>query len=174
MDKTIFFWGGFEPLLRIVVVGTLTYIGIVLILRFSGKRTLASMNAFDFIITVAMGSAFGRILTAQSVSVSEAITAFLLLVCLQFLFSFFELRSKRFSKLMSSRPTLLFYNGKFVEKNMKKQRLQKTDLMGMIRQKKYGSMEQIEAIIFESNGSISVIGKSSAGNHSTLDDVPGC
>jgi uncharacterized membrane protein YcaP (DUF421 family) len=48
--------------LRFTVVDTLTYMGIVLLLRIMGKRYLLSMNAFDFIITVAMGSAFERIL----------------------------------------------------------------------------------------------------------------
>ena len=87
MDKVVFFWNGWEPLLRIVVVGTLTYISIIFILRVSGKRTLASMNAFDFVVTVALGSAFGRILTAKQVSIAEAITTFLLLACLQFIVS---------------------------------------------------------------------------------------
>jgi uncharacterized membrane protein YcaP (DUF421 family) len=72
-----------EPILRILVVGSIIYLGIIFLLRVSGKRTLASMNAFDFIVTVAMGSAYGRILTAKQVSVAEVIVTFVLLVSLQ-------------------------------------------------------------------------------------------
>lgn len=95
MDKVIIFWSGWEPILRILIVGTLTYIGIIILLRVSGKCTLASMNAFDFIITITMGSAFGRILTAKKVSIAESLTAFLLLVVLQFILSYIEVRSSR-------------------------------------------------------------------------------
>jgi uncharacterized membrane protein YcaP (DUF421 family) len=43
-------------LLRVLVVGTLAYAGLVVFVRISGKRTLSKMNAFDFVVTVAMGS----------------------------------------------------------------------------------------------------------------------
>ncbi len=159
MDDIIFFWGGWEPIFRIIVVGTITYLGIILILRVSGKRTLASMNAFDFIITVAMGSAFGRILTASKVSVAEALTAFLLLVILQYAIAWLEIRSKFFHKLITSQPALLYYNGNYIEKNMRRERINRDDLMGAVRKKKFGDLSKVEAIIMETEGSISIIRK---------------
>jgi uncharacterized membrane protein YcaP (DUF421 family) len=39
-------WAG---LVRVLVVGTLAYVGLVLILRVTGKRTLSNMNAFDLV-----------------------------------------------------------------------------------------------------------------------------
>lgn len=171
MDEIVYFWGGWESILRILVVGTITYIGIIVILRISGKRTLASMNAYDFIITIAMGSAFGRILTAQTVSVSEALVTFLLLVFLNFLFSFFESRSKIFKKLVTSQPTLLFYNGNFLEKNIRKERLRKRDLIGAARKKQFGDLDGVEAIILETDGTFSVIKKSETGKDSTYNEL---
>lgn len=50
---------------RILVVGILSYILIVFVLRVSGKRTLSKMNSFDFIVTVALGSVLASILTNQ-------------------------------------------------------------------------------------------------------------
>ena len=160
MNDVVFFWGGWQPIYRILVVGALTYLGIILILRVSGKRTLASMNAFDFIITVAMGSAFGRILTARSVSVAEALTAFMLLVLLQYMIAWLEIRSKLFHKLITSQPALLYYNGAFIAKNMRKERINKNDLLGAVRKKKFNDLNEVEAIIMETDGSISVIRKS--------------
>lgn len=167
MDKIVFFWNGFEPLIRIVVVGTLTYLGIVLLLRVSGKRTLLSMNAFDFIITVAMGSAFGRILTAKQVSLAEALVTFGLLVSLQYIVSWVEARSERFAKIVTGNPTLLYYHGQFMEREMKKQRIRKAELLSAARAKKLDNMEQVEAIILETSGSLSVIKKSEKDGAST-------
>ncbi|GAB3174697.1 DUF421 domain-containing protein [Telluribacter humicola] len=160
MDKTVFFWSGWEPILRIVVVGTITYLCIVLLLRVSGKRTLASMNAFDFIITVTMGSAFGRVLTAKGVSVSEAVVTFLLLVSLQYIFSFLEVRSDFFSRLITSQPTLLYHGGSILEKNMRKERIRKEELLGAVRKKGCSGLEEVNTVILEADGSFSVIKKS--------------
>ncbi|MCD8489552.1 MAG: hypothetical protein LRZ84_23150 [Desertifilum sp.] len=52
MDSVVFFYGGFEPLIRIVMVGTLAYLSLLSLLRVFGKRTLAQLNAYDFIITM--------------------------------------------------------------------------------------------------------------------------
>ena len=168
MDKVVFFWNGFEPLLRIVVVGTLTYIGIILVLRVSGKRTLLSMNAFDFIITIAMGSAFGRILTAKQVSLAEALVTFVLLVGLQFIITWLETRSEKFASFVTGNPTLLYYQGQFLERAMKKQRVRKAEMLAAARAKKLENMNQVEAIILETSGSLAVIKKSKKSGEGTL------
>ena len=167
MDKTVFFWGGLEPVLRILVVGTLGYIALVMILKISGKRTLAKMNAFDFIITVTIGSAFGRVLTAKSVSITEAITAFVLLAVLQTLFAYFETHSSLFKRIVTSQPALLYYKNEFNDRNLNKARLDRNELLGAVRKKGFGSLKEVEAIILESDASFSVIGKSKDGDEST-------
>lgn len=171
MDKTIFFWSGLEPILRILVVGTLGYIALVMILKLSGKRTLAKMNAFDFIITVTIGSAFGRILTAKSVGIAEAITAFALLAFLQYIFAVFEIRSKFFKKLVTNSPALLYYRGEFHERNLKEARLSKDELLGAARKKGYGSLQDVEVIILESDASFSIIAESKDGDGSAYQSL---
>ena len=159
MTKVVYFWGGSEPITRIIIVGTLAYLGLVLILRISGKRTIASMNAFDFIVTVAIGSVFGRALTAKTVSIAEALTAFALLALLQFVFSYLEIRIPFFKKLVTSSPRLLFHNGRFIKKNLRKERLDQNELVAAVRKKGFSSMEKVAALILETDGSFSVIGK---------------
>lgn len=171
MDNIQFFWSGFEPLGRVLVVGTLGYISIIILLRLAGNRTLASMNAFDFIITVTLGSAFGRVLTAKSVALSEAVTAFLLLAVLQFLISFLQSKSKVFKRLVTSQPKLLYYNGDFIQKNLRKERINEIELLGSARKKGFRSLEEIDAIILETDGSFSILERSKAGSNSTFSDL---
>lgn len=159
MDKIVFYWNGWEPLLRIVVVGTLTYISIVFILRLSGKRTLGQMNAFDFLITVALGSAYGRILTAKQVSLAEAITTFALLALLQFIVAALENKYKWVFKLVTAQPTLLYYRGEFLEKAMRKQKVRKESILSAVRKKNFSSLDEVEAVVLETDGSLSVIKK---------------
>ncbi len=67
------FFGSWQDLLRVAVVGSLAYFGLVALLRISGKRTLAKMNAFDFLVTVAMGSILATALLSRDVELAEAI-----------------------------------------------------------------------------------------------------
>jgi uncharacterized membrane protein YcaP (DUF421 family) len=68
---------------RIVVVGTVGYAALISLLRVSGKRTLSKMNAFDFVVTITLGSVFGGLLLNEAVSLTEGIAAIALLVVLQ-------------------------------------------------------------------------------------------
>ncbi|MDQ6680248.1 MAG: DUF421 domain-containing protein, partial [Pseudomonadota bacterium] len=50
---SMIFFDGWSSLARTLVIGVLAYVGLVLFLRVSGKRTLSKMNAFDFVVTIA-------------------------------------------------------------------------------------------------------------------------
>lgn len=159
MNQVVFFYSGLEPLLRIIVIGTLAYISLLLLLRVSGKRTLAQMNAFDFVITVAIGSTFGRLITAKGVSLAESITAFAVLIGLQYIVSWLSMKSSRFADLVMATPTLLYFDGQFIHKAMREQRLTEKHLLGTIRQQGVVSLQDIEAIIMEPVGNLTIIKK---------------
>ena len=71
---------GWLSLLRTAVVGILAYAALVHFLRVSGKRTLSKMNAFDLIVTVALGSTLATVLLSSSVSLATGALAFALLI----------------------------------------------------------------------------------------------
>ena len=80
---------------RTVAVGAAAYVAMVLLLRISGNRTLSKMNAFDFVVTVAMGSILATILLSRDVALAEGIAAMALLVALQFAVTWLGVRSER-------------------------------------------------------------------------------
>lgn len=171
MDNINFFWDGWEPVLRILVVGSVSYLGLVTLLRISGKRTLTRMTVFDFVIAITIGSAFGRILTARTVTISEALTAFLLLIILQLIFAFIEVRSSRFKHLTTHPPSLLYFNGQFMRKNMRRSMVREDELYSAARKHGVADLNDIEAIIFETDGSFAVLKKSSYPKRSTMEDL---
>ena len=84
---------------------------LLLLLRVSGKRTLTKMNAFDLVVTVALGSTLATVLLTKSVALAEGLTAFVLLIFLQFVLTWLSVRSRAVSRLVKSEPTLLVYQG---------------------------------------------------------------
>jgi uncharacterized membrane protein YcaP (DUF421 family) len=154
-----FLFSGWAPLVRILFVGTFAYVFLLVTLRVSGPRTLGRTNMFDFIISVGVGSAFGRILTAKDVALAEACTAFALLAFLQYLVSFLRVRSKRFADLVNASPSLVYFDGRYLAKAMSLSRLTEADIQEAVRTKGLGSMSDVEAVVLEAGGELSVIQK---------------
>lgn len=70
--------------MRLLVVGPVAYVSLVLLLRVNGKRTLAKSNAFDLVVTVALGSTLATVLLSSTVSIAEGVLGMMLLVGLQY------------------------------------------------------------------------------------------
>lgn len=157
MDKIHYFFDGWEPIVRIFVVGSLSYIVLVFLLRVAGKRTLAQMSGFDFIVTVAIGSTFGRLITAKGVTLAESATAFLLLILLQIGFGWLDMKYAWFSKVVKSQPTLLYYKGLFLEDNIRRCKVNKDEILGVIREQGIESLDEVEAVVLETSGGWSVV-----------------
>lgn len=105
------FYDGWPDLVRILIVGSLSYAGLVAFLRVSGKRTLAKMNAFDLVVTVALGSTFATVLLNKDVTLAEGLLAFVLLCTLQYGVAYLSVRSSRFRDVIKSEPALLLRRG---------------------------------------------------------------
>ncbi|HYO29929.1 MAG TPA: hypothetical protein VER37_05050, partial [Thermomicrobiales bacterium] len=110
-------WGG---LARVVVVGILAYAALVAILRVSGSRTLSKMNAFDLIVTVALGSTLATILLSKDVALVEGIIALALLVGLQYVVTWLVVRFPAVGRAVKSEPTLLLHRGRFLDGSMRR------------------------------------------------------
>jgi uncharacterized membrane protein YcaP (DUF421 family) len=145
-------------ILRTLVIGTLAYALLILSLRISGKRTLAKLNAFDLVVTVALGSTLASILLSEDVALAEGVTAFLLLIGLQFIVTFLSLRWYRFARLVRSEPTLLLRDGTYCREAMRRERVTEAELDTVLRTNGMRDPGEAKAVILESDGSFSVIG----------------
>ncbi|MBT2693872.1 YetF domain-containing protein [Bacillus sp. ISL-55] len=163
-------FNSWDAVWRTLIVGVLAYSSLVLLLRVSGKRTLSKMNAFDLIVTVALGSTLATILLNKNVALVEGISAFFILIALQYLVAWLSIRSDGFKKLIKSDPKLIFYQGKYLKENIVKERVLEVEILQAARSSGISSMEQVEAVVLETDGSISVIKKSDSKTN-TLENV---
>lgn len=98
-------------LIRTLIVGVLAYLGIIFLLRISGKRTLSKWNAFDFVATIALGSNLATALLSKNVSLVQGLLAFGLLIGLQFLITWLSVRFSWIDNLVKAKPAMLLYRG---------------------------------------------------------------
>jgi uncharacterized membrane protein YcaP (DUF421 family) len=146
-----------SSLLRIVTVGTAAYVALITMLRVSGKRTLSKMNAFDLVVTVALGSTLSSILVSRSVPLADGVLALALLVCLQYTITWLAVRSERVRNLVKSEPTLLVRDGMFLERAMQSQRVTREEIMAALRQQGSDDISEADCVVLETDGSISIV-----------------
>lgn len=119
------FFSDFQTIQRTVIIGLCAYVSLIILLRVSGKRTLSKLNAFDLVVTVAMGSTLASVLTSKNVTWAQGTTAFIMLIGLQFVIAKLAVNISPFNKLIKSRPQVLYVNGDFQTSAMKKERVMK-------------------------------------------------
>lgn len=151
------FFNDWFGLWRVLIIGTLAYVALVLVLRVSGKRTLSKMNAFDFVVTVALGSTLATVLLSKDVALAEGIVAFTLLIYLQYAITWLSVRSGWVRSLVKAEPTLLFFEGRFLNDTMKRERVTEEEIRSSVRSQGISEMVGALAVILETDGSMTVL-----------------
>jgi len=154
-------------------VGTFAYVALVAILRISGKRTLTKLNAFDLVVTVALGSTLATILLNTTVSWSEGASALILLAALQFAVAWSTVRLRRARSVLTARPTLLLRDGTPRYDALRQQRVALDELRQAVRGVGTGDLHAVAAVVLETDGTLSVITTSQLGDGSALEGVQG-
>ena len=158
MQEAVFF-DGWAGLARVVVVGTAAYAALIVLLRASGKRTLSKMNAFDLVVTVALGSTLATVLLSADVALAEGVTALALLVLLQYAITFASVRSPRVTDWVKGEPTLLARDGRHLPEAMRRTRVTAEEIDAALREHGLSRLEEAQAVVLETDGTLSVIGR---------------
>ena len=158
---------------RTLLIGIAAYVGLILLLRASGKRTLSKMNAFDLVVTVALGSTLATVLLTKSVALADGLVAFALLIFLQFSLTWLSVRFTFISNLVKAQPTLLVYQGQFLPQALKAERITEDEILAALREKGVSEVSQAAAVVLETEGSLSILQQAPHGAQSVLRDVKG-
>ncbi|MEJ8838833.1 DUF421 domain-containing protein [Ramlibacter sp. AN1133] len=142
---------------QVLVAGFASYVLLVLLLRTSGKRTLSKLNAFDLVVTVAMGSTLATTLLSSEVSVAQGTAGFLVLVLAQYAVAKISVLSPRFAGLVRAQPRLLVDQGQLLHDALRQERVTRGEVLAAIRQAGLGRLAEAAAVVLESDGSFSVI-----------------
>lgn len=160
-------------LLRVVAAGVTSYLSLVVVLRVSGKRTLATMNAFDYVVTVAFGSTFATVLLSGDVSIAEGVLALVLLAALQFAVAWLAVRIRPVRSVVKSTPTVLLLDGVMLDDVLVRERVTAGEVRQALRAQGVGAVEDAAAVVLETDGTFSVVTSSRAGSRTTLEGVRG-
>ena len=167
------FFDGWTGVLRVLVVGTLAYVALVAWLRVTGKRTVSKWNAFDLIVTIALGSTLATVLLSESVALVEGLVGMGLLITLQLAITWLSVRFAPVRALVKATPTLLLGDGVLCRDAMRRQRVTESELLAAVRAQGHASLEGVDAVVLETDGTFSVLTSGWAGSRSAMAHVEG-
>ena len=150
-----------DPLLETLGGCIFMIIAIIIFTRIIGLRSFAKFTAYDFALTVAIGSIISSTLTS-STSVAQGAIAILGLLVLMFIFSTLQRKFSWFNNIISNDPLLLMDGNQILYENLKYARVEENQLISKLREANVLNYEQVYAVVLESTGDISVLHASSS------------
>jgi len=165
------FFDTWSTLGRTAIVDVLAYLTLVLLLRVSGKRTLSKMNAFDLVVTVALGSTLATVLLSPDVALASGVLAFALLIGLQYSITWLSVRSSAVHNFVKAEPSLLVHRGRFLSGAIKRERVTEEEILAALRGQGIAAVEYVEAVVLEVDSSFSVVRSSASASGSALSNI---
>ncbi len=142
--------------LRTVVI----YLFVVLTLRLMGKRQIGELEASELVVTIIISEIAALPITDVQIPLVHVILPILILVVLEHLISYLAYKSIHIRTLLYGKPSMFYKKGKLYQKELRRQRFNLGDLMEELRNQGVLSLSQVDYVIMETNGKVSVILKS--------------
>src|SRR5213593_3024501 len=96
---------------------------VFLLMRLIGRRELSSLEPFDLVLLIVLGDAVQQGLTQDDYSVTGAVIVVVTIAALQVASSFLSFKVPFARRVLEGEPMVLIENGKFIERNMRRNRL---------------------------------------------------
>lgn len=143
-----------------VLRGAAIYLILLVIMRISGRRTMAQMTAFDFVLLLIIAETTQQALMGDDFSITNAAILIITLVVLDIALSYLKTGSPLADKLLDGIPTVLIRDGKLDERALKKSRMDEDDILASARHSQgLEKMSDIKHAVLEVDSGISIVPK---------------
>ena len=141
-----------------ILRGLCVYVMLLVLFRLGGKRAVAQMTTFDFVLLLIISETVQEVLTRNDGSFTGALLLVTTLVGTDIGMSWWKSRSPAVEKLVDSVPLILVEHGVPLKDRMKKARVDEDDVLTAARELRgLERMDQIKYAVLERSGGISII-----------------
>ncbi|HYF62908.1 MAG TPA: YetF domain-containing protein [Herpetosiphonaceae bacterium] len=136
------------------------YAILMVVFRLSGKRTLAQITTFDFVLLLIIGEATQQALLGDDFSLANATLVIVTLLVIDIGLSLAKERWPFMDKLLDGVPLIIVEDGKLHRDRMRHSRVDENDILTAARETQgLERLDQIKYAVLERNGGISIIPK---------------
>lgn len=141
---------------EVIVQSIVSFIVLFILARVLGKRQMAQLNFFDYIVGITVGNVAAA-WSLDDVTSIHALCALVIWTGLCLILAFIQRKSYRIRLWLDGKELILIANGQIMEENLKRANLDVEELMEMLRQKGMFKLSDVEHAVFENNGQLSVM-----------------
>ncbi len=145
----------FISFIRTIII----YFFTIFSLRMLGKRQIGELEPSELVVTIIISEVAATPIQNLAQPLLPSLIPIALLLILEVILSFSAYKSPKIRKLFYGTPSIFYEKGTINQKEMEKQRFNLNDLMETVRNTGATSLSDIEYIIMETNGNVSVISK---------------
>jgi uncharacterized membrane protein YcaP (DUF421 family) len=143
-----------------VLRGAIVYLVLLVLFRISGKRSLAQITTFDFVLLLIVAEAIQQAMIDADNSMTNAFLVVVTLLSIDIALSLLKGRSRLLEKLIDDVPLVLVEDGRPLKERMDKARVDESDILTSARELQgLERMDQIKYAVLERSGGISIIPK---------------
>ena len=141
-----------------VVRALAIYFGLLVILRWSGHRSLSQVTTFDFVLLLILGESTQQALVGDDYSLTTGLLLIVTLVGTDMTLSYLKLRSPRLDRWLEGLPIVIVEHGKPLRDRMRRARVDDADILAAARELQgLERMDQIKYAVLERSGDISIV-----------------
>ena len=143
-----------------IIRGVVIYVFLLIVFRLAGKRSLASITVFDFVLILIISETVQQALIDNDNSMTNAALLVITLIGLDVLLAFIKEKSPRTEKIMDSTPVMVIRNGEVLRDRMEMERVDDTDILAAARETQaIRRLDEIDYAVVEQSGTITIIPK---------------
>jgi uncharacterized membrane protein YcaP (DUF421 family) len=146
------------PVVEKVLRALFVYLFLVVALRLAGKRELAQLSTFDFVVLLSVANAVQNGIIGQDDSVTGAWIGAMTLFLANFALAFTIVRSKRLRSAAEGAPAVLVANGVPDDAELRRVRITHAELVSAVGANG-NEMQDVETVELFPNGRIAITPK---------------
>ncbi|MFZ7132986.1 MAG: DUF421 domain-containing protein [Eubacteriales bacterium] len=135
------------------------YFSVFIVIRLMGKRQIGEMQPNELVITIMIAEIASNPIETIDIPLFNGIIPLFTILFIEALLTFIELKSEKGRRLICGKPSIILEKGVLKESEMNKLRITINDLNEQLRSNGYPKLHELEYIIFETNGKMSIIPK---------------
>lgn len=145
-----------DPVIRAAAV----YLFLLLVFRAFGKRSLAQITTFDFVLLLIVAETTQQALLADDFSITNAFILIGSLFVLDAACDLVRRRSRWFDRVTEGLPLVIVEDGRMLTDRLRKSRIDEAEILAAARESQgLERLDQIKYAVLEKNGAISIIPK---------------
>lgn len=126
-----------------------------------GKRQVGELQLSELIVTIMLSDFAATPIYETDIPFSYAVIPILLLLSVEVILSFIILHVPKLKILLGGKPSFIIRKGTLDQKELKRQRMCMSELIGSLREQGISDIGDVEYAILEENGKLSVFEKAS-------------